>query len=96
MLEEFNEYLVDYKKKPLKEKQKIVCEQLKVLAVVCNDFCKEIGADNELLVNSELNDLSNGEYSEDDFCEAVLVLTNSIQNSISDFHLKMSELLEKR
>ena len=95
MKEEFNNYLEEYKKKPLKEKQKIVYEQLKILAVTCNEFCKEIGSDNELIINKDLNELADGEYSEDDFVEAVLVLTNSIQNSISDFHLQMSEVLKQ-
>lgn len=92
-MEDFEEYLEKYKLLPLKEKQSIVYEQLKILSVVCNNYCKEIGANNEMIINKELSEFSSGNYTEDDFAEAVLVLTNSIQNSISDFHLKMSDII---
>lgn len=95
MEKDFNEYLSDIKKLPLREKQEIVFEQLKMLAAISNGFCKEIGADNQLLINKELTDLKNKNYTEDDFVEAILVLTNSIQNSICDFHLKMSDIINK-
>lgn len=91
---DFNEYLSDIKKLPLREKQEIVFEQLKMLAAISNGFCKEIGAENEMIINKELTDLKDKNYTEDDFVEAILVLTNSIQNSICDFHLKMSEIIE--
>lgn len=95
MEKDFNEYLSDIKKLPLREKQEIVFEQLKMLAAISNGFCKEIGAENEMIINKELTDLKNKNYTEDDFVEAILVLTNSIQNSICDFHLKMSDIINK-
>lgn len=95
MENDFNEYLKDIKELPLREKQEIAFEQLKMLAVISNGFCKEIGAENEILVNKELNDLTKDNYTEDDFVEAIIVLTNSIQNSICDFHLKMSDIIDK-
>ena len=36
------------------------------------------------------------DYTEDDFAEAGIVLVNSIQNSICDFHLKFSDIIEDR
>lgn len=95
MEKDFNEYLSDIKKLPLREKQEIVFEQLKMLAAISNGFCKEIGAENEMIINKELTDLKDKNYTEDDFVEAILVLTNSIQNSICDFHLKMSDIINK-
>ena len=95
MNENFTEYLTNFKKLPLKEKQDIVFEQLKILASMTHTFCQEIGADNQLLINKELTDLKSRNYTEDDFVEAILVLTNSIQNSICDFHLKMSNIINK-
>jgi len=94
MNNDFNTYLTDFKKLPLKEKQSVAFEQLKTLAIISNGFCKEIGADNEIIINKELTELQNSNYTEDDFAEAVVVLTNSIQNSICDFHTKMSEIIE--
>ena len=95
MENDFNKYLSDIKKLPLREKQEIVFEQLKMLAAISNGFCKEIGAENEMIINKELTDLKDKNYTEDDFVEAILVLTNSIQNSICDFHLKMSDIINK-
>lgn len=95
MENDFNEYLSDIKKLPLREKQEIVFEQLKMLAAISNGFCKEIGAENEMIINKKLTDLKDKNYTEDDFVEAILVLTNSIQNSICDFHLKMSDIINK-
>ena len=95
MREEFNKYVKDFKKLPLKEKQQIAFDQLKMLAVATHTLCKEINANNELLINEELSDVEKGHYSEDDFAEAIMVLTNSIQNSISDFHLKLSEIINE-
>ena len=95
MREEFNKYVKDFKKLPLKEKQQVAFDQLKMLAVATHTLCKEINAKNELLVNEELSDVEKGHYSEDDFAEAIMVLTNSIQNSISDFHLKLSEIINE-
>ena len=95
MREDFNKYVDNYKKLPLKQKQQIAFDQLKMLAVATHTLCKEINAENEMLINEELNDVEQGHYSEDDFAEAVLVLTNSIQNSISDFHLNLSEIINE-
>lgn len=95
MREEFNKYIENYKNLPLKQKQQIAFDQLKMLAVATHTLCKEINAENEMLINEELTDVEKGHYSEEDFAEAVLVLTNSIQNSISDFHLKLSEIINE-
>lgn len=95
MNENFEDYLTEFKKLPIKEKQRIAISQLKMLAGLTNNFCKEINAENEIIVNQELNDVNKEGYTEDDFAEAIIVLTNSIQNSICDFHLKMSEIIEK-
>ena len=94
MEDNFEQYMADFKKKPLKEKQMLIYEQLKMLAGLTNSFCKEINSDNEIIINKELNDLNKENYTEDDFAEAMIVLINSIQNSVCDFHLKMSKILE--
>ena len=95
MEDNFEKYLANFKKMPLKEKQMLIYDQLKMLAGLTNSFCKEINSDNEIIINNELNDLNKGDYTEDDFAEAIIVLINSIQNSVCDFHLKMSEILDE-
>ena len=88
--EEFSEYMAYFKTLPLKEKQGILIDQLKLLSTLTNQLCHEVGSSNEVLVNRELLDMSHDNYSEDDFAEALIVLVNSVQNSICDFCDKIS------
>ena len=82
--EDFNEYINYFKTLSLKEKQSIIYEQMKILAGFTNSLCNELNVKSELLINKELLDLNNENYSQDDFAEAIIVLLNSIQNSICD------------
>lgn len=95
-MENFNEYMESFKQLPLSEKQAIIMKQLKVLASFTNSLCNEIGVNNDLLINKELLDVEDNEYSEDDFVEAILVLINSIQNSVCDFHIKFADILSNK
>ena len=90
----FNEYIKDFKKLELSEKKKILLNQLKMMASVTNDMCKTFGSDNEIIVNQELLNVSKENTSDEEYVEALIVLVNSIQNSISDFNFKISEVLE--
>jgi len=91
---DFNQYVKDFKTKTLKEKQLITLEQLKMLAVLTNTMCKELNVENEIIVNNELIDVEKENYTEDDYVEAIMVLVNSIQNSLCDFDLKLSDLMK--
>ena len=55
-------------------------------------MCKEIGVQNEMILNKEIVDLEKENYTEDDFSEAVITLVNSVQNSICDFDIKLKEI----
>ena len=92
--EEFNIYMERFKLKPLKERQSIVFEQLKILSAFCQNMCSQINANSDILINRELVDLNNNNYTEDDFAEAILVLINSIQNSLSEFNLRLSDIID--
>lgn len=94
-VENFDEYMKFFKNQSLKEKQNIIYEQLRMLAALTNNMCKEIEVDNEIIINKELLDLKNKNYTEDDFAEALIVLINSIQNSICDYTLGINSLLDK-
>lgn len=89
----FNNYLQDFKQLSTKEKQDVIFKQLKVLATISNDYCKEIGSNNEIILNKELIDINNGEYNIDDYLEAIITLISSIQNSFCDFHDKMTDII---
>ena len=84
----------EFKSKTLKEKENITFEQLKILAVFTNNMCKQVNMNNEILINKELIDINGENYTEDDFVEASLVLINSIQNSLSDFSIKLTDIME--
>ena len=94
MNEDINEYMA-FLSQTLKEKQSIVYEQLQMLAGFTNDLCKELNIPNELILNRELLDLKKDDYTEDDFAEAIIVLINSVQNSICDYANGISTLLDK-
>ncbi len=94
-MEDFDEYMTFFKAQPLKEKQGIIYDQLQILAGFTNKLCKELRIPNEVLVNKELLDLKNDDYTEDDFAEAMIVFINSIQNSICDYSQGISNLLDK-
>lgn len=95
MNEDINEYMKFFKEQPLKEKQSIIYEQLQMLAGFTNSLCTELQIDNEPLLNREVLDLKKDEYTEDDFAEAVIVMINSIQNSICDYANGISDILDK-
>lgn len=94
--ENFDEYMNYYKKVPLKQKQQIVINQLKMLANLTNKMCEEFEIDNEIIMNRELIDITKKEYTEDDYSKALIVLINSIQNSLCDFNLKLADLIKNQ
>ena len=93
--ENFQEYMDYFKNLSLKEKQKIIYDQLKILSGFTNNLCETAGIKNEVITNKELLDLENSNYTEDDFAEAIIVFINSIQNSICDFSSGVADLIEK-
>lgn len=93
--ENFNEYMEYFKKQPLKVKQDIIFVQMKRLAGFTNNLCEELGIETEMIINRELIDLNKEYYTEDDFAEAIIVLVNSIQNSICDISNGLADLADK-
>ena len=68
---------------------------MQILAGFTNNLCKEINIPNELILNKEILDLKKDNYTENDFAEAIIVLINSIQNSVCDYSNGISNLLDK-
>lgn len=92
--ENFEEYMQYFKSLSLKEKQSIIFDQLKYLATLTNSFCKEINVQNDMVLHKEIADLFKDNYTEDDFAEAIIVLINSIQESISDYVIGISNITD--
>ncbi len=95
MKEDFNEYMEFFKGLSLKDKQGIILDQLKMIASFSNQMCTEYEIPNELIMNRELLDMNSEDYTQDDFAEAVIVYVNSIQNSLSDFSIGISDKYDK-
>ncbi len=95
IIEDFDEYMKYFKNLKLDDKKELVIKQLKTLAGFTNSLCEEIGVENDLIINKELLDVEKDSYSEEDFTEAIIVLINSIQNSICDFHTRFCDLIEE-
>lgn len=87
-----DEYLEYFKGLSLKEKHEIIINELKMLTGLTNQMCKEIEANNEILLNKELADVNDSNYTEDDFSEAIITYICSIKNSLSDFNIKLTEI----
>ncbi len=79
----------------LKEKQKTIVDELKLLSSFTNKMYEEIGAINEIIVDKEQLDLNNSDYSEDDFSEALIVYICSIKESLCSFSDTLSDLNSK-
>jgi len=93
-MDNLEEYIEYFKGLSLKEKQEIILDELKMIAGMTNQMCKEIGANNELLLNKEIADVNNLNYTEDDFSEAVITYICSIKNSLCDFSDKLTDISE--
>ena len=94
-MNDFKNYIENYKKLPLKEKQTIIIEQLELLVGFTNRMCQVYQIENDFLLDRELLDIKNQNYTEDDFAEAVIVLVNSIQNSLSDYNIGLNKISSK-
>ena len=88
--ENFQEYM-DF----LKEKQNIILEQLKLLSSYTNNMCKTLNIPNEILLNKEMLDLNNTNYTEDDFAEAIITYISSIQESLNDYNIGLDKITDK-
>ena len=94
-MDEFNKYMEEFKKNSLEEKRKISLDQLKIIASLTNTMCNELGVKNDLIITKDVLEAEKN-ISEDDYVEAVVVYTSSIQNSLCDFIDKMSQILEHK
>lgn len=92
-MEEFNKYMEEFKNNSLEEKKSIALEQLKILTGLTNKMCEELGVSNEMFITK---DLTEAKDSEEDFVEAVVVYSSSIQKSLCDLVDKITEMLENK
>ena len=95
-MNEFEQYMEEFKNNSLEEKKSIALEQLKLISGLTNKMCEEVGVKNEIIVTPDIVEATKENSKEEDFVEAVVVYASSIQNSICDFVDKFTEVLEKK
>ena len=95
-MDNFNEYMEEFKTYSLEKKKKTALEQLKVIASLTNEMCNELGFNNELLITKDILEAHENINSEEKFTEGVVIYASSIQNSLCDFINKFTEVMEKK
>lgn len=89
-MENFNDYLENFKKLDEMQKKRIIYKQLCILNQVTNSMCEIIGAPNNQLIDiEEPQKIINS--SNDEYLTQLVILTNSIQNSIANFNFSLAE-----
>ena len=95
-MNEFDKYMEEFKNNSIQEKKEIALEQLKLISVLTNQMCEELSVKNDIIITKDVLEAKNGNCSEEDFVEAVVVYASSIQNSLCDFADKLTEILENK
>ena len=93
-MDSFEEYIEYFKGLPLKQKQEIIIDELKLLTAMTNKMCKEIDANNEVILSKEVVDINKENYTEDNFSDALITYICSIKNSLDDFSIKLTNISE--
>ena len=93
-MDNYEEYIEYFKGLPLKQKQEIIIDELKMLTAMTNKMCKEIDADNKVILSKEVIDVNKDNYTEEDFSDAVITYICSIKNSLDDFNVKLTDISE--
>lgn len=82
---ELNEYIEEYKKLPLNEKEAIVISELKEILGVAQLMCSNNDINVESVLNREILDVEKENSTTDDYFEAILVYLKDIENHLGYF-----------
>ena len=93
-MENFNEYMEDFRSKSIEEKRRVALEQLKLLVSLTNEMCEKTNIKNTPIITKDILEAEKDNSNEDDFVEAVVVYTSSIQESLCDYIDKVTKDLE--
>ena len=95
-MNDFNKYMEEFKTNSIQEKKEIALEQLKMINILATNMRENIGAKSEIIIEKNNVEKLDGNCSEDDFVEAVVVYASSIQNSLCDFSDELTGILESK
>lgn len=82
--EEFDKYINEFKKLPLKRKKIEVINELKKFLAITIKLKQDLKIEKEILMNREVLDIKES-MQEEDFIEAVYVYLYSIEESLGDY-----------
>ena len=81
----FDAFVEEYKEKPLKEKQRLIINDLKEILASTQQLCLLYKINYDLLINREIVDANSESCSEDDFAEAVYVYLQMFKDIFASF-----------
>lgn len=81
----FDAFIEEFTELDLKEKQKIVIDEFKEMLAVISKLCEDYKINYEILLNRELTDVTQTNYTEDDFVEATYVYIQSLKELLASY-----------
>lgn len=87
--DDFKRYMEEFKKFPLKIKEDISLEQLKLIVTLAEELCKSENINSHNLLDSKSLNILKDDYTHEDYVEAIIVYINAIQNLLCDYSLNI-------
>ena len=87
---DFNEYLAYFRKQSIKDKKSIIIDQLFLIDRFTTTMCKNLNIKSGS-INKNINKLSS---SEDEYLENLIIMINSIQDSLCSFSDKFTDIMD--
>lgn len=81
----FNEYVDAFKQMDVVDKRKEVIRQINEITAIFNMFATRDNIEVSYLKNNEINDLSDGYETEDDYLEALLVYIENAKSVLGQY-----------
>ena len=85
----FEEYLTNFDRQNSLEKRHIIVEQLKIINKFTSSMCTNLNLNPGLISN-----LRNNNTNDEDFYHDLIILINSMQDSLCNFSDKFTDIME--
>lgn len=87
----FNEYLKVFKQMDVASKRREIIFAINEITASFDSLAKQINVDVDYLSSKEISELKNGDESEDDYLEALLVYIENAKLILGQYLLKITE-----
>lgn len=81
----FKEYIEEFKKLEIKDKRMEIIESVKEITALVDSLAQSENKSLEFLKSKEITELNEGDESEDDFLEALLVYVENTKNLLGQY-----------